>query len=365
MINVDCVQFYFLNKSFCFYLVGVPPYMCPFCKQGFQFEFPLLAHQRFLCKERFMSLTSDRVSKVSLHPGDRPTTDFHNLARDLENCKAPSSITETVALAKRKHSEMEGESRDEKLSTSLSQGDHLVKRPCLQRIVSQLRIPVPRRQSISNKTSTSKAISESQLNVQGSTDGTNTIGSERFKFVSSLPKKELMVTTSSSGIDASTPRDSTSYGEERKSAFVQPPRSLPQSQPMVMTLAASKLQSSALLQAEMHKQGSLFLNARAWARPLAPTPVLRKATGVPHSLISYPLSPISPLGLPAQNWCAKCSISFHMTSDLVQHMRSHHKRAPTGEQGARQQREDRLKCHICKETFRERHHLSRHMTSHT
>ncbi|KAH3869083.1 hypothetical protein DPMN_032241 [Dreissena polymorpha] len=35
--------------------------------------------------------------------------------------------------------------------------------------------------------------------------------------------------------------------------------------------------------------------------------------------------PIQQLNL-AQNWCAKCNATFRMTSDLVNLMRSHHKR---------------------------------------
>uniref|UniRef100_A0A6G1S8R7 Zinc finger protein 488 n=1 Tax=Aceria tosichella TaxID=561515 RepID=A0A6G1S8R7_9ACAR len=31
------------------------------------------------------------------------------------------------------------------------------------------------------------------------------------------------------------------------------------------------------------------------------------------------------------NWCAKCNCSFRMTSDLVHHMRTHHKRRQTGQ----------------------------------
>ena len=61
------------------------------------------------------------------------------------------------------------------------------------------------------------------------------------------------------------------------------------------------------------------------------------------------------------NWCAKCNASFRMTSDLVYHMRSHHK---TNYDPLKKKREDKLKCNICGETFRERHHLTRHMTSH-
>lgn len=72
-------------------------------------------------------------------------------------------------------------------------------------------------------------------------------------------------------------------------------------------------------------------------------------------------SPIQPLNL-AQNWCAKCNATFRMTSDLVYHMRSHHKREFDP---IKRKRDDKLQCHVCKETFKERHHLTRHMTSHT
>lgn len=69
------------------------------------------------------------------------------------------------------------------------------------------------------------------------------------------------------------------------------------------------------------------------------------------------------LSLPAQNVCAKCNISFRMTSDLVYHMRSHHKNEHTQDSN-RRKREEKLKCPVCSESFRERHHLTRHMTAH-
>lgn len=69
------------------------------------------------------------------------------------------------------------------------------------------------------------------------------------------------------------------------------------------------------------------------------------------------------LALPAQNVCAKCNLSFRMTSDLVYHMRSHHKNENIGE-AARRRREEKLRCPVCDESFRERHHLTRHMTAH-
>lgn len=74
-------------------------------------------------------------------------------------------------------------------------------------------------------------------------------------------------------------------------------------------------------------------------------------------------SSFAALALPAQNVCAKCNLSFRMTSDLVYHMRSHHKSESVSEI-ARRRREEKLRCPVCDESFRERHHLTRHMTAH-
>jgi len=67
----------------------------------------------------------------------------------------------------------------------------------------------------------------------------------------------------------------------------------------------------------------------------------------------------------AQNWCAKCNTSFRMTSDLVYHMRTQHKRDLEPASQGRRKDNNKLRCDVCGETFKERHHLTRHMTSHT
>ncbi|OCT72168.1 hypothetical protein XELAEV_18035137mg [Xenopus laevis] len=72
----------------------------------------------------------------------------------------------------------------------------------------------------------------------------------------------------------------------------------------------------------------------------------------------------TPLGATAQNLCAKCKLSFRMTSDLVLHMRSRHKKGITGEPQHKRRRELPISCPVCYAYFKERHHLSRHMTSH-
>ncbi|XP_028644927.1 zinc finger protein 488 [Grammomys surdaster] len=106
----------------------------------------------------------------------------------------------------------------------------------------------------------------------------------------------------------------------------------------------------------------------------APTPWLEHsqveapAFSASSSTASRALLPptLSSLGLSTQNWCAKCNLAFRLTADLVFHMRSHHKREHVGpDPQSKKRREEVLTCPVCNEYFRERHHLSRHMTSHS
>ncbi|XP_016841925.1 uncharacterized protein LOC100120070 [Nasonia vitripennis] len=95
-----------------------------------------------------------------------------------------------------------------------------------------------------------------------------------------------------------------------------------------------------------------------------PPPIGDALARQPRFLAAGLLPPsFAALALPAQNVCAKCNLSFRMTSDLVYHMRSHHKNESAGE-AARRRREEKLRCPVCDESFRERHHLTRHMTAH-
>lgn len=107
---------------------------------------------------------------------------------------------------------------------------------------------------------------------------------------------------------------------------------------------------------------------------MAQYPALRKLldmTGNGFPAIPAPdvvsVSPILPptlaLGLGASNTCAKCGVTFRMTSDLVYHMRTHHAKNENKSYDKRREC-DRLKCNVCGENFRERHHLTRHMTAH-
>ncbi|KAM5236084.1 zinc finger protein 488 [Ctenodactylus gundi] len=140
-----------------------------------------------------------------------------------------------------------------------------------------------------------------------------------------------------------------------------------------------QLSPSKLLVGDCWSLQTLSQNALLW-RTLQGTPALwlepalvqGPPASAPSSLAlasaSWALLPpsLASLGLATQNWCARCSRSFRLTSDLVFHMRSHHKKEPTGPHPLpKVRRQEALTCPVCHEYFRERHHLSRHMTSHS
>ena len=83
-----------------------------------------------------------------------------------------------------------------------------------------------------------------------------------------------------------------------------------------------------------------------------------------NPIVENLLTAAATLTLPApltQNWCAKCNATFRMTSDLVYHMRSHHKEET---HKTKVKPMEKLRCDVCGDRFKERHHLTRHMTSH-
>lgn len=114
--------------------------------------------------------------------------------------------------------------------------------------------------------------------------------------------------------------------------------------------------------------GGNFSFANANSHPFVTQPDLSGIVRNPAAAAALLTTLIPPtiatsFSLTAQNVCAKCNISFRMTSDLVYHMRSHHKSEYAGDTN-RRKREEKLKCPVCNESFRERHHLTRHMTAH-
>ncbi|KAG5280676.1 hypothetical protein AALO_G00062750 [Alosa alosa] len=454
---------------------GSPPYLCPDCSQRFQFEFPFLAHQRFRCTKRLQSLngpeeepkdsseasgrtparSSPKLGRPEGFPNPpeagKPATDFHNLARDLENNRtSPPSDKEaeisSESSAKRKFSDMEEGAGPLNISRSSGLGLPMKSKEELATSAREYRgayglepenrrtfsppgadppgtegkrsaftevrkSPQSLKHSAKNSaSSTSSSSSSSSSNVEnkesgrsgGSPSDRHPLGVRQVLGETQSPPQSRMdpppLHLASAFTSVAQQVGGGSGAPERKSAFSQPARSssssFPQLSPLVMapklldchptvgdTVSSSRLYQADHLAAKLQGSelggacpvpGSLakqspFLYAAAAATAFWPKSAAAAAgpiqLQVPSALTLLPPS-FTSLCLPAQNWCAKCNASFRMTSDLVYHMRSHHKKEFAMEPLVKRRREEKLKCPICNETFRERHHLSRHMTSH-
>ncbi|XP_057686808.1 PR domain zinc finger protein 8b [Corythoichthys intestinalis] len=404
---------------------------CPDCNQRFQFEFPFLAHLRFRCTKRLQNLTGvdeepgrerspDRPNatptrsspKHGRSEGDsnKPSTDFHNLARDMENNRTGSPLSDREAevcsesSGKRKFSAVDDrECRRPSLPQSKSK-EELATSAQNYRGVYGLEENRALSSSGSSETKCS-AFTEVKKSVQtlknhGSSKGLSSVNSENKDRPGSGPsEKHLNIRQVLSETQpAQTPPMGSAFtsvsqagGSERKSAFSQPARSTySQISPLVMppklldchpavgdTISSSRLYQADHLAAKLQgaelgancpvpggvAKQSPFVYAAAAAATFWPKNSGGVQLQMPSALTLLPPS-FTSLCLPAQNWCAKCNASFRMTSDLVYHMRSHHKKEYAMEPLVKRRREEKLKCPICNESFRERHHLSRHMTSH-
>ncbi|KAG1937392.1 zinc finger protein [Pimephales promelas] len=416
---------------------GTSPFLCPDCSQRFQFEFPFLAHLRFRCTKRLQGTASpeeeakDASDQASLPPArsspklgrsegfsnpqdGKPSTDFHNLARDMEkNRTSPPSDKEAEILSensgKRKFSDME-DSRKSGLSQPLKSKEELAN--SAQQYRGAYGLDESRRAfspSVSESTETKRSAftevkkSPQGLKHNGKNSSSNSENKEAGRPSSNPAEKHLNIrqvlsetqppqsrleTTSIGSAFTSVPQQGGG-GAERKSAFSQPSRTFSQISPLVMapkllpavdchpvvgdTVSSSRLYQADHLAAKLHgselgsncpvpggiaKQNPFLYTTAFWPKTSGPIQLQ-----MPSALTLLPPS-FTSLCLPAQNWCAKCNASFRMTSDLVYHMRSHHKKEFAMEPLIKRRREEKLKCPICNESFRERHHLSRHMTSH-
>uniref|UniRef100_A0A665WL89 PR domain zinc finger protein 8 n=1 Tax=Echeneis naucrates TaxID=173247 RepID=A0A665WL89_ECHNA len=351
------------DKTLVIFFPGSSHYSCPDCSQRFQFEFPFLAHLRFRCTKR-------------LGPQDtnKPSTDFHNLARDLENNRtSPPSDKEaeicSESSGKRKFSEIED--RECRGPSGLQQ----------TKSKDELATSAQNYRGVYGLEENHRSFSPS-----GSTDtgeGKRSAFTEVKKSPQSLKHhsgNKNLQSSNSENKDGGRP-------SKRKSAFSQPSRSsFSQISPLVMppklldchpavgdTISSTRLYQADHLAAKlqgaelgancpvpggMAKQNPFVYATAFWPKNSGPIQLQ-----MPSALTLLPPS-FTSLCLPAQNWCAKCNASFRMTSDLVYHMRSHHKKEYSMEPLVKRRREEKLKCPICNESFRERHHLSRHMTSH-
>ncbi|MFT7815570.1 PR domain zinc finger protein 8-like [Arapaima gigas] len=423
----DLVELLLLSSGKRLRVLGLPPFVCPDCNQRFQFEFPFLAHLRFRCSKKPPVISVDDVSKevgervspastpaspaLSRGGSDghgppqegKPATDFHNLARDLENSRTcPPSDKEAVVkskcVSKRRLSDMmeslprphKSKEDTESIVPQYSFGYGLGEN---RRLLSPSSPEVPEikpsaftevKKAPQSQKHGAKHQSFNAENRDGSRPGGHP--SEKHAGV----RQALTETQPHSRAEghpaasAFAPVSQTPGSAERNSAFSQPAGSFSQLSPLVMSpklvpavdchpvlgggLSPSRVYPSDPLSAKLHGgellHGGLPKHAPfVYAAAFWPKSAGAVQMQVPPALTLLPPS-FTSLCLPAQNWCAKCNASFRMTSDLVYHMRSHHKKEFSMEPLVKRRREEKLKCPICNESFRERHHLSRHMTSH-
>lgn len=416
---------------------GSSHHSCPDCSQRFQFEFPYLAHLRFRCTKRLQTITGadEEPSKetsgerpnttptrtspklgrsegfVSPQDGNKPSTDFHNLARDLENNRtSPPSDKEaeicSESSGKRKFSDVDDrpcrapglpqpKSKDE-LATSAQNYRGVYGLEENHRAFS----PPGSTEPSEGKRSAFTEVKKSAQNLKHHSgnknlQSANSENKDGGRPGGNPPEKPLNIrqVLSETQPPQTSPMGSafTSVGQqgggERKSAFSQPSRSsFSQISPLVMppklldchpavgdTISSNRLYQADHLAAKLQGAelgancpvpgGMSKQNPFVYATTFWPKNSGAIQLQMPSALTLLPPS-FTSLCLPAQNWCAKCNASFRMTSDLVYHMRSHHKKEYSMEPLVKRRREEKLKCPICNESFRERHHLSRHMTSH-
>ncbi|XP_078129010.1 zinc finger protein 488 [Sander vitreus] len=352
-------------------------FKCGRCNQAFKNLYPFLAHCRFLCTQVKTDTWSREIYEhkhVEIKRQHR-VTDFHNIARDLEHKKSGSNEDAEIFPKRRKYEETlytKGRKTVLLEKTNISNDDNIT--------------PL-----IKGYDQTARDASPSAGKLKADKFRLDHLGCKNDAFTHDREMDARSEAGESSGVYSSSSSAfslvlSNSQGEQ-KSAFCKPSKRTSPIDPQAHLSSASTAPSSRLeemtdaftprtvmgynnLMASNILSGDLqtvpspvaINNAfhyapEHWSRNIGvQLPTASSLTILPPTFTSF--------GVSVQNWCAKCNLSFRMTSDLVFHMRSHHKKEFAAESHVRRRREEKLTCPICHEYFRERHHLSRHMTSH-
>ncbi|XP_060081399.1 PR domain zinc finger protein 10-like [Ylistrum balloti] len=392
------------SKDFC-QLIGIPDvrrstiqekvnYVCQFCGEKFQYLFPLRAHMRFKCDnkrkdnrsiyERIQNqeIKSDTKSLCRVSNSDRLSSDICRLGFDQTNedilvgRKRPAmENNDHIEIKVKSYENGENQSpplrnkkspeKDYNANISIDVKESNTSNPSAFRKVERSLSP-------QNTVSSSSLINASNCeirrnaNLHNSTDSRTVSSSKDFVMptslaTSSLPTSPLM---GSSSLPANVldPQLRASMMEAYRFAFPQQYNGTQES--MMRSLHGIGVDPSKQYGfADKINTDIPYIKStnpmveRILHNPNTPA-MLPSASMVPSPAMPSPTGNAMPV---FQNWCAKCNASFRMTSDLVYHMRSHHKREFDP---VKKKRDDKLKCNICHETFRERHHLTRHMTSH-
>ncbi|XP_069000846.1 zinc finger protein 488 isoform X1 [Embiotoca jacksoni] len=365
---------------------GSKEFKCGRCNQVFKNEYPFLAHCRFLCNQVKSDTWSREVYEhkhVEIKRQHR-VTDFHNIARDLEHKKSGSNEDAEISPKRRKYEEgLYPKWRKTVLleKTNISNDDNITQ------LIKGYDQAAGNASSAEGKLKADKVKTDhlgrksDHFPEVGEAKGTFThdreVGKrpetgEGFGVHSSSNSAFSLVLPNSQGEQKSAfckPSKRTSVDPQAhlSSAIIAPSSSLEE---MADTFTSrtlvgyNNLMVSNILGGDLQTVPSpVALNS---AFHYAPEHWSRNIGAQMQSTSSLTILPptFTSFGVSVQNWCAKCNLSFRMTSDLVFHMRSHHKKEFAVESQVRRRREEKLTCPICHEYFRERHHLSRHMTSH-
>ncbi|KAF7645417.1 hypothetical protein LDENG_00204850 [Lucifuga dentata] len=341
---------------------------CGRCNEVFRNEFPFLAHCRFLCaqvKNDAWSLEAYEHRHLETKQQHR-VTDFHNIARDLERKKSGNEDAGN-SPGKRKYEEtLCPKSRKTVLleKTNISDANN----------ITQLIADCG--QAAGDASASDVKLKDQVILNWGCKNGSSAeAGDSKWDFAQDREMDRSETAQRSFSLLLSEQR-------EQKSAFCKPSKRTSGDPSAHLSAAASapssrleemadsfasrtgvgynNLMASSILRADLQTlpaQAAFRYAPEHWSRSMgAQLQTNSSLTILPPTFTSF--------GVSVQNWCAKCNLSFRMTSDLVFHMRSHHKKEFAAESQVRRRREEKLTCSICHEYFRERHHLSRHMTSH-
>ncbi|XP_055517812.1 PR domain zinc finger protein 8 [Leucoraja erinacea] len=394
---------------------GSNTFRCADCDQELKYENPYLAHVRFLCAKRKDYLWRDfralgfghdslwKETPRSLEVREKTrVTNFHRIAHDLEHSKKKSASQDEGRPSSEKHpSKRKQDGPEENKSRNtvlLEKTNNLV---CVQSGVSKDEPSVfpafavsvwklnsdkflLKRDSSEHKTSAFTEVRRPRERAEAAKSEGNV--KDRAPDLTRKARTELVLSSTGSAFSSVLPSGAR---EDQKSAFCQPSRRSGEGAPLLLAHALhaaaessgdlsdsiatshlpgpANLLGSKSLRTDLGNSHILHASVTNNSPRLYSTDMWPKPVGVQlQSTSSLTLLPPSytSFGVSAQNWCAKCNASFRMTSDLVFHMRSHHKKEYATDFLNKRRREDKLTCPICNEFFRERHHLSRHMTSH-
>ncbi|XP_068597858.1 zinc finger protein 488 [Brachionichthys hirsutus] len=351
-------------------------FKCGSCNEPFKNEYPFLAHCRFTCPQVRSVPWSREVydHKPVEVKRQRRVTDFHNIARDLEHKKSGSSDEAEVSSKRRKSEDMlcpKGRKTVLLEKTNMSNYDN----------ITQLSVSCDAASGDASP-SGGKLKAEKIKPADLGRKNEDLAEAREAKGAFTHDRELDVVPRSGARSSAFSLVPSNSRGEQ-KSAFCKPSKIISAHDPhahfsTVPSNPCNRLEEMADGFTSRTVMG--YSNLMSGDLPAVPSPVAqnhafhyapehwscRSAGAQLQTASSFTILPptFTCFGVSVQNWCAKCNLSFRMTSDLVFHMRSHHKKEFAAESQVRRRREEKLTCPICHEYFRERHHLSRHMTSH-